>query len=54
MGISIAWMMRARLCYKRIPRRSATLKGLLASEFVVRYVYFFLGNCAEGMKPDEL
>ncbi|SVD95362.1 uncharacterized protein METZ01_LOCUS448216, partial [marine metagenome] len=25
------------------------LKGLLASEFVVRYVYFFLGNCAEGM-----
>lgn len=54
MGITIAWMMRVRLSHKRIPRRSATLKGLLASEFVVRYVYFFLGNCAEGMKPDEL
>jgi len=42
-----------RLSHKRIPGGSATLKGLLASEFVVRYVYFFVGNCAEGMKPDE-
>lgn len=42
-----------RLSHKRIPRGSATLKGLLDSESVVRYVYFFLGNCAEGVEPDE-
>jgi len=42
-----------RLSHKRIPRGSATLKGLLDSESVVRYVYFFLGNYAEGVKSDE-